>query len=253
MLLTKALLVLRVMASPTEHQVLCTNELLEAILVHLPAQELLFAQRVCRRWRALVQRSIHLREVLFLHPRCEPTTLPREMPWRMVRDVTPFTDPEDFVYGFSPKCVLTNDGGPVVWNPVLFGPHDESGVVVLTLSLTQAMVREDASTHGMHFTQPPVPLECQSMHYRGAGRKLLTSGQLDVHGDDKFGDWMARLKKMLADGREFAGKDVRPDKYMVVRQQLYVMKTEPEDDPAWTEAVLSSRTFRFPGAWQSPS
>ncbi|GAB1740995.1 hypothetical protein NU219Hw_g6249t1 [Hortaea werneckii] len=49
--------------------VLHTTELLENILYFLPMKDLLFAQRVCMKWRGLIQRSIPLQEALFLRPR----------------------------------------------------------------------------------------------------------------------------------------------------------------------------------------
>ncbi|TKA71628.1 hypothetical protein B0A49_03031 [Cryomyces minteri] len=64
-------------------------ELLEQILLHLPMVDLLLAQRVCRRWRALIIHSVHLQRALFLRPapsgplkpllmQPQPTYLPRD-------------------------------------------------------------------------------------------------------------------------------------------------------------------------------
>lgn len=148
----------------------------------------------------------------------------------MLRDVTPFAEPQDFVYSFSLRFKITQHGGPVVWDLLLFGAHDKSQVVVLRLSPTKQMDREDVSTHEMYFTQPSIPLKCQNLHFSGAGRRLLACGQLDVYGEDRFGEWLARSKEMMAEGRAVAVPDVEPDKYMVVRQQSYVIESEPEDD-----------------------
>lgn len=55
--------------SAARNAVLHTTELLENILYFLPMKDLLFAQRVCTKWRELIHRSIPLQEALFLRPR----------------------------------------------------------------------------------------------------------------------------------------------------------------------------------------
>ncbi|KAI7322487.1 hypothetical protein KC315_g8800 [Hortaea werneckii] len=55
--------------SAARNAVLHTTELLENILYFLPMKDLLFAQRVCTKWRELICRSIPLQEALFFRPR----------------------------------------------------------------------------------------------------------------------------------------------------------------------------------------
>lgn len=56
--------------------VLDTVELFEAILICLPVRDLLLAQRVSRRWRDVIARSIKLQRALFLVPdKGDPLTL----------------------------------------------------------------------------------------------------------------------------------------------------------------------------------
>ncbi|KAI7213718.1 hypothetical protein KC333_g6427 [Hortaea werneckii] len=55
--------------SAARNAVLHTTELLENILYFLPMKDLLFAQRVCMKWRELIQRSIPLQEALFFRPK----------------------------------------------------------------------------------------------------------------------------------------------------------------------------------------
>ncbi|RMY64356.1 hypothetical protein D0863_09881 [Hortaea werneckii] len=55
--------------SAARNAVLHTTELLENILYFLPMKDLLFAQRVCTKWRELIQRSIPLQQALFFLPR----------------------------------------------------------------------------------------------------------------------------------------------------------------------------------------
>lgn len=54
------------------------NEILEQVLLHLPTKDLLFAQAVSRRWRAMIQLSPRIQEALFLKP---------------VKSFRPITDP----------------------------------------------------------------------------------------------------------------------------------------------------------------
>ncbi|TKA73388.1 hypothetical protein B0A49_06801 [Cryomyces minteri] len=55
-------------AAVAAHHVLHIPELLEAILLHLPPQTLLLAQRVCRTFRAVIRASIHIQRALFFAP-----------------------------------------------------------------------------------------------------------------------------------------------------------------------------------------
>lgn len=57
----------------TTSAVLSVPELLEIVLLHLSAKDLLLSQRVARLWRQTVQRSKYLRQALFLES-VEPTT-----------------------------------------------------------------------------------------------------------------------------------------------------------------------------------
>lgn len=49
-------------------QVLSTPELLEAILLHLPMQDLLLSQRVNKKFKGVIDGSIHLQRALFFEP-----------------------------------------------------------------------------------------------------------------------------------------------------------------------------------------
>ncbi|KAI7533728.1 hypothetical protein KC331_g12918 [Hortaea werneckii] len=55
--------------SAARNAVLHTTELLENILYFLPMKDLLFAQRVCMKWRELIRKSIPLQEALFFRPK----------------------------------------------------------------------------------------------------------------------------------------------------------------------------------------
>lgn len=54
--------------SATRYAVFCTTELLDDILLQLTMKDLLFAQRVCRRWRDVIQQSKPLQKALFFLP-----------------------------------------------------------------------------------------------------------------------------------------------------------------------------------------
>ena len=49
-------------------KVLNTNELLEHILLHLPLRQLLFAQRVNKRFRATIRDTPRIKQALFIDP-----------------------------------------------------------------------------------------------------------------------------------------------------------------------------------------
>ncbi|KAI7281649.1 hypothetical protein KC345_g4018 [Hortaea werneckii] len=80
--------------SAARNAVLHTTELLENILYFLPMKDLLFAQRVCTRWRELIQRSIPLQEALFLRPR------ELDVYWKLVKEP-----------GVHPKLVKIDEEG----------------------------------------------------------------------------------------------------------------------------------------------
>jgi hypothetical protein len=48
--------------------VLATAELLELILLNLPIKDILFAQKVCKQWKQLIDSSPLLQQALFLKP-----------------------------------------------------------------------------------------------------------------------------------------------------------------------------------------
>jgi len=56
------------MAYTVCHEALSTIELLENILLNLPTQDLLRAQRVCHHWRSTIENSSPLQENLFFKP-----------------------------------------------------------------------------------------------------------------------------------------------------------------------------------------
>lgn len=56
------------MISHASRRALGTPELLEAILYHLPLQDLLRAQSVCKAWQTVIDRSKKLQRALYLEP-----------------------------------------------------------------------------------------------------------------------------------------------------------------------------------------
>ena len=49
-------------------QVFDTTELLEMILYKLPIRDLLFAQRIAKQWKAVIDNSVKLQQALFFRP-----------------------------------------------------------------------------------------------------------------------------------------------------------------------------------------
>ena len=56
-------------------QVLLTTELVEKILLHVPLKDLLFAQSVCMKWKAVIEGSTILQKALFFQPATTETAL----------------------------------------------------------------------------------------------------------------------------------------------------------------------------------
>ena len=54
--------------SPAAEQFFSTAELLEMVLLRLPMQDLLLAQRVCSHFKAIIDKSFRIRRALFLEP-----------------------------------------------------------------------------------------------------------------------------------------------------------------------------------------
>ena len=50
-----------------------TYELLEWTLLHLPLFDILLAQRVCKNWNSIINRSLNIQQVLFMRPSSETT------------------------------------------------------------------------------------------------------------------------------------------------------------------------------------
>ncbi|KAK5692179.1 hypothetical protein LTR17_025501 [Elasticomyces elasticus] len=60
--------------SPASDQVFGTTELLEHILIHMPARDVLLSQRVSQQWQAVIKGSLHLqRALLFTGEAADPT------------------------------------------------------------------------------------------------------------------------------------------------------------------------------------
>jgi len=56
------------MATPASTTVFADFDLLEDILLHLPLQDLLLTERVCKQWQGMQQTSSRVRKALFLEP-----------------------------------------------------------------------------------------------------------------------------------------------------------------------------------------
>lgn len=54
-----------------EHRIFHVQEMLEAILLHLPTRDLLLDQAVCKNWKDAICHSIKLQQALFLEPVCD--------------------------------------------------------------------------------------------------------------------------------------------------------------------------------------
>lgn len=88
-------------------RVLCTTELLEMILLHLPLKDLLLAQRVSTKWRAIINDSPDLQKALFFRPAVSEVLFFHEVGYQTFGDIpnslaNDFTD--DFFYLCPPDA-----------------------------------------------------------------------------------------------------------------------------------------------------
>ncbi|KAK3684610.1 hypothetical protein LTR37_020110 [Vermiconidia calcicola] len=91
------------MASTTPaSQVFSTTELLEAILLDLSIKNLLFAQGVCKKWKAVIDASSKLQEALFFKPVTDKVAFFHE---RNSKTITCGLEPSDFWYTCDPSDV----------------------------------------------------------------------------------------------------------------------------------------------------
>lgn len=157
------------MARPAmEHHALCVPEVLESILLLLPAKDLLFAKRVCKHWANLIDRSSRLQEVLFFRAQTRQwAIIPARVRHGQVRDLTPFAEPEDLMYTFTAKAELSS-GNDFKWNSFLFDAQKIRSPSRHTLTWTEEMMREGAPAQAMYFTQPPIPLRLDYFRFVGA-------------------------------------------------------------------------------------
>ncbi|KIW06823.1 uncharacterized protein PV09_02503 [Verruconis gallopava] len=152
-----------------------TPELLELILVHLDQQELLRAQRVCRRWKDIICSSLPLRQKLYLSPAAKiDESIPVDNAWLKSR----FPDLETYLLQGNPK-----------WRPKFIKALGAQDFDRLGADF---FLDSNASWKNMLLTQPPIkevvvysnigdmsrPASKQSR--RGAGLQLEKQRQPDM-------------------------------------------------------------------------
>lgn len=152
--------------------VFLTTELLEMILSHLPMKALPLDQRVCRKWRDVIQQNKRLQQKLFFQPReadvCwELSLFPRHKLARITPDE--YNEKQETHYVFMSGSL----------NPLLFDYSKEygllerandSGCEVFTFSSLPPLKDPQASWRRMLVTQPPI--DSLFTHYGYAGGPL---------------------------------------------------------------------------------
>ncbi|KAK5698014.1 hypothetical protein LTR97_006974 [Elasticomyces elasticus] len=128
-------------------QVLHLPELLENILLRLPMKDLLFSQKVCRTWKAVVDTSPHIQEALFYTGDA--------------RDSTPTSAAKARAYSGHPcrcsVCKFGNNG--VLLNPLLMTSPENGGEVGGLRNLLNGVSPAQASCHGMLLGRPTKEME----------------------------------------------------------------------------------------------
>jgi hypothetical protein len=123
--------------------VFLTPELLEAIFFHLPLQDLLRVQRVCRGWRDIIAETPTLQRKLFLQPAHASDTQPEFNP---------------LLQKIFPNLLMVGDPLqlPEIW--ICTGDLLESNFFVHDIHRTQVL-RPEASWRRMFPVQPPAKIE----------------------------------------------------------------------------------------------
>lgn len=127
---------------PTTPEPLQIVELLEQILLHLPQRDLLLAQRVCKRWHAVINRSNHIQQALYFLPR-PPATSSSSQPVINPLLTNAFAGYFQFLTGEESIGAYTS-----TWGCLLLCSTEKRW--------QQRIVREEASWRRMLMTQPPV-------------------------------------------------------------------------------------------------
>ncbi|KAF2656964.1 hypothetical protein K491DRAFT_714862 [Lophiostoma macrostomum CBS 122681] len=117
-------------------------ELLEQILLHLPQRDLLLAQRVCRRWHAVINSSKHIQQALYLLPL--PTVITASQPASNPLLASAFA-------GYFKLLAWEEFSGTYTstWASMLLHSTEKRW--------QQRFIREEANWRRMLVTQPPVP------------------------------------------------------------------------------------------------
>ncbi|KAF2186404.1 hypothetical protein K469DRAFT_707061 [Zopfia rhizophila CBS 207.26] len=122
-------------------------EILELILLHLPMRDLLLAQLVCSRWKAVIDASIHIQRALYF--------LPRTIPDRVTAssfDLNPLIQ-----HAFRRHFLLEQDD---LWPLHLKNSCVQYTMVIMPLPMSDpwegSFKERKASWKRMLITQPPV-------------------------------------------------------------------------------------------------
>lgn len=184
--------------------VFLTTELLEKILQYLPMKDLLLAQRVSRKWRAVINESRALQQALFL--------LPREADayWELIegpKDKLVRIPKDDYVRGVESKDVFRSGRlNQLLFEEIqypyqgLVSRAEDGGCEVFRLRFRPSAKHAAASWRRMLVTQPPA-YELFT-HYSYVKLGLVCE-------DDPFstgvtaGNAMERMEKAESDGDQF--------------------------------------------------
>ncbi|KAK5726953.1 hypothetical protein LTR15_002844 [Elasticomyces elasticus] len=211
----------RNVANMATNNVLNLPELLEVILLHLPARDLLFAQKVCKTWKLTVDTTLSIQKALFFAPGTvkdiayiSPTHIP--MPKWLA---TPESARRELSYSdrlAAQECqsfISFAEREGYALNPLLTGDADPAG-----------------SWSRMFVTQPPGSTSAQTDMKTSDGIRLIPGIVLHItQCDDRFGE-------LVKQHRRFVGKVQREKgiwQYQVVNGRPKLINprvSEPSED-----------------------
>ncbi|KAK5714982.1 hypothetical protein LTR15_010398 [Elasticomyces elasticus] len=128
-------------------QVLHLPELLEQIIIQLPTKDLLFSQKVCGTWKAVVDTSPHIQEALFY-------TIDAKY------SITPSVTNTHTSSGHPCSCtVCKSDRNKVRLNPLLITSPGKNGEVEGLKNLLSSVLPAQASCQRMLYGKPTKEIE----------------------------------------------------------------------------------------------
>lgn len=221
--------------SVTAAKVFDVTELLEATLLELPSKDLLFAQKVCRRWKDVIDASTPIQKALFFKP-----GVATDAPADAVQITRPFARPRTYWKEVTTDSHLPARDG-VAFNSLLCYPDPELRIPEDSKTQERTFeVRKEAldleSAHNgsarscqrMYLTQPP---DKNAVSYIYKNRRFQYREMDASYGEERVGGDRDEVRPLILQrGETFGGMLARIKAYTKERDlKIYYMTTRAYD------------------------